>query len=44
MLRDMEQLHQVIDRDSEQKHRADLSRSRTDTELRSLQDRIWNTW
>jgi len=44
VLQDMEHLHESITRDSDRKHRAEMSRSRTDTELRSLQDRIWNTW
>lgn len=40
----MENLHEVITRDSERRHKAELARSRADTDLRSLQDRIWNTW
>lgn len=44
VLQDMENLHEVLSRDGERKHRSEMARSRADTDLRTLQDRIWNTW
>lgn len=44
LLSDMEHLHESHNRDAEHIHRLELNRSRVDTELRNLQDRIWNTY
>lgn len=40
----MEDLHQTYSRDSDRAHRMELSRSRTEGDLKALQDRIWNTY
>ena len=44
ILADMEGLHQVYSRDSDKAHRMELSRSRTEGDLKALRDRIWNTY
>lgn len=44
VLSDMEGLHESYNRDAEHIHRLELTRSRVDGELRTLQDRIWNTY
>ncbi len=44
LLSDMEGLHQSYSRDSDKTHRLELNRTRTDGELKSLQERIWNTY
>ena len=44
VLTDMENLHAAFTRDSDRVHRTDLTRSRVDSDLRTLQDRIWNTY
>jgi len=40
----MESLHKGISRDSDRAHRLELSRARTDGDLKALRDRIWNTY
>ena len=44
LLRAIDELHAAHDRDSEAQHRAELARSRADSDLHSLQERIWNTY
>ncbi len=44
ILTDMENLHQVYSRDNDKAHRLELSRSRTEGDLKALRDRIWNTY
>ena len=44
ILTDMEGLHQVYSRDNDKAHRLELSRSRTEGDLKALRDRIWNTY
>ena len=44
ILADMEGLHQSRSRDAEKAHRLELARSRTDGDLKTLRDRIWNTY
>lgn len=44
MLKDAENLHESHNRDSDRLHRTELSRSRVDTELRQMQDKMWNTY
>ena len=44
ILTDMENLHQAYTRDSDHVHRTELARSKVDNDLRTLQDRIWNTY
>ena len=44
LLREIDALHLSRDRDSEQLHRAELSQSRLQNDLRAMQERIWNTW
>ncbi|MDO5436440.1 MAG: chromosome segregation protein SMC [Clostridia bacterium] len=44
LLADMEGLHQTHNRDADRLHRAELSRSKTDGDLKTLNDRIWNTY
>ena len=44
ILTDMEALHQVYSRDTDKAHRLELSRSRTEGDLKALRDRIWNTY
>ena len=44
ILTEMEGLHQVYSRDTDRAHRLELSRARTEGDLKSLRDRIWNTY
>ena len=44
ILTDMEGLHQTYSRDSDKAHRMELSRSRTEGDLKALRDRIWNSY
>ena len=44
LLSDMERLHESRSRDSDRAHRLELSRARTDGDLKAMQDRIWNTY
>ena len=44
ILTDMENLHEAISRDTDKAHRLDLSRSRTEGDLKAMRDRIWNTY
>lgn len=44
LLEDVEALHQRCTQDGEKQHRTELTRSRVENELKTLQDRIWNTW
>lgn len=44
VLTDMENLHQIHNRDSDRIHRTELSRSKVDNDLKVMQDRIWNTY
>ena len=44
ILSDIEGLHQSRARDADKMHRLELSRSRTDGDLKVLRDRIWNTY
>ena len=44
ILSDMEGLHQNFQRDSDRAHRLELSRARTEGDLKALRDRIWNTY
>ena len=43
-LTDMENLHEAFTRDSDRVHRTELSRSKVESDLKQLQDRIWNTY
>ena len=44
VLTDMENLHQSSQRDGDRAHRLELSRTRTEGDLKALRDRIWNTY
>lgn len=44
VLTDMENLHQSHNRDADRVHRTELSRSKVDSDLRVMQDRIWNSY
>ena len=44
VLTDMENLHQVHNRDADHVHRTELARSKVDNDLRVMQDRIWNSY
>ncbi len=44
ILSDIEGLHQSHQRDSDKAHRLELSRARTEGDLKALRDRIWNTY
>ena len=44
LLSEVEGLHTDHNRDSDKAHRLELSRSRTDGDLKALRDRIWNTY
>ncbi len=44
ILAEIEGLHQSRQRDGEKAHRLELSRARTEGDLKALQDRIWNTY
>ncbi len=43
-LTDMENLHQSFSRDSDRVHRTELARAKVESDLKQLQDRIWNTY
>ena len=40
----IEEQHRRREQDSEQHHRAELSKTRVQTDLHTMQDRVWNTW
>ena len=44
ILSDIEGLHQSRQRDTDRAHRLELSRARTEGDLKALRDRIWNTY
>ncbi len=44
ILSDIEGLHQTLQRDGDRAHRLELSRARTEGDLKALRDRIWNTY
>ena len=44
ILSDIEGLHQSRQRDADRMHRLELSRTRTEGDLKALRDRIWNTY
>ena len=44
ILSDIEGLHQTYQRDGDKAHRLELSRARTEGDLKALRDRIWNTY
>jgi chromosome segregation protein len=44
ILSDIEGLHRTHQRDSDRAHRLELSRARTEGDLKALRDRIWNTY
>ena len=44
ILADIEGLHQSHQRDSDKMHRLELSRARTEGDLKALRERIWNTY
>jgi len=44
VLTDMENLHQVHNRDADRIHRTELARSKVESDLRVMQDRIWNSY
>ena len=44
ILTDIEGLHQSRQRDGDRMHRLELSRTRTEGDLKALRDRIWNTY
>ena len=44
ILADIEGLHQSRQRDTDRMHRLELSRTRTEGDLKALRDRIWNTY
>ena len=44
VLSEIEGLHQSLQRDTDKAHRLELGRARTETELKALRDRIWNTY
>ena len=44
ILADIEGLHQSRQRDGDRMHRLELSRTRTEGDLKALRDRIWNTY
>ena len=44
ILADIEGLHQTRQRDADKMHRLELSRTRTEGDLKALRDRIWNTY
>ena len=43
-LTDMENLHEVFTRDSDRVHRTELNRAKVESDLKQMQDRIWNTY
>ena len=44
LLDDIEGLHQGLQRDTDKAHRLELSKTRTEGDLKALRDRIWNTY
>ena len=44
VLTDMESLHQSHTRDADRIHRTELSRARVESDLKVMQDRIWNSY
>ena len=44
ILSDIEGLHQTRQRDGDRAHRLELSRARTEGDLKALRDRIWNAY
>ena len=44
LLAEMEGLHQSSGRDTDKAHRLELARARTESDLKALRDRIWNTY
>ena len=44
VLKDMEGLYQSRNRDADKRHRLELNRAKTDGDLKTLQERIWNTY
>ncbi len=44
VLSEMEGLHESRQRDADRQHRLELNRARTDGDLKSLQEKIWNTY
>ena len=44
VLTDMENLHQAQRRDADRVHRTELSRAKVENDLRTLQNRIWDTY
>ena len=44
LLSDIEGLHRSQQRDADKAHRLELSRARTEGDLKALRDRIWNTY
>ena len=44
ILSEIEGLHQARQRDGDRMHRLELSRTRTEGDLKALRDRIWNTY
>jgi chromosome segregation protein len=44
LLSEIEGLHQSRQRDGDKAHRLELSRARTEGDLKALRDRIWNTY
>jgi len=44
LLSDIEGLHKTSQRDGDKAHRLELSRTRTEGDLKALRDRIWNTY
>ncbi len=44
VLSEMEGLHETRQRDADRHHRLELNRTRTDGDLKTLQERIWNTY
>ena len=44
ILREIEEYHQSYSRDTDRMHRLELNRSRTEGDLKTLRERIWNTY
>lgn len=44
VLTDMENLHQTLSRDSDRVHRVEMARAKVESDLRTLQNRIWDTY
>lgn len=41
---EMDSIHQTQSRDGDKAHRTELARTRVDSDIRALQERIWNTY